>query len=75
MDNNNATGFSALPAGYNYSYSNNSPGSQGSYAYFWSSTESGSYAYRPYLYYYDSGFYTNNTDYKCYGFSVRCLRN
>ena len=68
---NNATGFSALPAGvydgnyYNFGYN----------AYFWSATEGNdNYAYGRYLYYdyADVDRYNNG---KGYGFSVRCVRD
>ena len=68
---NNATGFSAVPAGYYY-------GSYSSFGYdadFWSATQHGSYgAYRRYLIYYDAtvGRYSNS---EYFGFSVRCLRD
>ncbi len=68
-------GFSALPAGYrdfNGYYTN-----EGNDAYFWSSTELGSYGYGAYymnLDYLDDGVYLN--DYNKYnGFSVRCLKD
>ncbi len=69
---NNATGFSARPAGfdhggYNFGF--------GKYAYFWSSTEgNGSYAYSRYLYY-DTAYVNRNYGGKNYGFSVRCVRD
>ncbi len=68
---NNATGFSAVPAGYSYGDYN----SFGFYAYFWSATQSSSYnACCRYL----GSFlaYVLRFDYnKNYGYSVRCLRN
>ena len=69
---NNATGFSALPAGY-YCGSYDLFGYN---AYFWSSTEgySGNAYLRGLCYYYAyvySGYYNG----KIYGYSVRCLRN
>ncbi len=68
---NNATGFSAVPAGnYNGIYDD-----FGSYAYFWSATQgSRYYAYCRYLRYYDAYVYRSNYD-KDFGFSVRCLRD
>ena len=68
---NNATGFSALPAGYYYG----SYGNFGNGANFWSSTEYNSgYAYKRYLYY--SGANVSSDNYSKYnGYSVRCLRN
>lgn len=80
---NNATGFSALPAGLlYYDFDNDISGSYyGNYidfghgAYFWSSTEKGSDgAWFRYLYYMDEGVYRHNND-KFHGFSVRCVRD
>ncbi|MCQ2276124.1 MAG: fibrobacter succinogenes major paralogous domain-containing protein [Bacteroidales bacterium] len=68
---NNATGFSAVPAGnYSGSYL-----AFGNYAYFWSATRSTSNtAYNRTLYYnnanVNSGYHA-----KYYGYSVRCLRD
>ena len=68
---NNATGFSALPAGYYYGSYN----SFGRDAHFWSSTEyRSSHAYRRILIYSDAGV-TSNNYFKDRGYSVRCLRN
>ena len=69
LSSNNATGFSALPAGRYYgSYSNVN-------AYFWSSTENnGGYAWSRYLKYGGANMYKNYY-YKYNGLSVRCLRN
>lgn len=76
---NNATGFSALPAGSHYgsSFSNS-----GNIARFWSSTEySSSNAYYRYIGYNTASVYSNNDyinynyDRKNYGYSVRCLRD
>ena len=69
---NNATGFSAVPAG---SCDGSSFDDAGSGAYFWSSTEhSSSYAYDRHLFYYSA--YVDRYDYgKRNGFSVRCLRD
>lgn len=71
---NNATGFSALPAGFYYSsyyyYF-------GSYADFWSATEyeySSDRAYGRYLYYTDAGVNSGNKR-KAGGYSVRCVRD
>ena len=69
---NNATGFSALPAG---NYSINGYNYSGYYAYFWSATESNvSFAYYRNLFYYTAGVLRAN-DYKSIGFSVRCVRD
>ena len=66
---NNATGFSALPAGYYGGYY----GGFGSYAGFWSATEGdGSYAYGRNLYYEGAGVGRGSYS-KYYGFSVRCV--
>lgn len=71
QSSNNATGFSALPAGgCNGSYLN-----FGSNAYFWSATERNDYNA-----YYRSLFYLNahvgwDIGSKSYGLSVRCLRD
>ena len=71
-DANNATGFSARPAGCyygGYDY-------LGYNAYFWSATQYSSiFAYRRYLYYNDDGVYRHNDGVKDYGYSVRCVRN
>ena len=70
--NHNASGFSAVPAGYSFG---SSFGYAGSYAYFWSSTEySSSNAYYRGLNYAIAGVYRNNLT-KYYGRSVRCLRD
>ena len=69
---NNATGFSALPAG---GFFVSGYGSSGSRAYFWSATEaSGSTAYHRYLYSNDATVY-RGSDQKYIGYSVRCVRN
>ena len=70
-DANNATGFSARPAGNYYgSYIN-----FGGYANFWSATQSNSYtAYLRGLYYDGASVYRYN-GYKGNGYSVRCVRN
>ena len=71
---NNATGFSARPAGYYsgfYHYF-------GIYANFWGATQSngsnGNYAYYRYLYYDYTGVFGGNSS-KRGGYSVRCVRN
>ena len=68
---NNATGFSALPAGiYNVGY-----GSLGYSAFFWSATEDYDYnAYHRRLYY-DNAYVDKSSHYKDYGLSVRCVRD
>ncbi|WP_407448040.1 fibrobacter succinogenes major paralogous domain-containing protein [Fibrobacter sp.] len=71
ITNEDAFGFSALPAGGRYRKGNFDY--DGYYANFWSSTESDSYsAYFMRLYYdYDNGYLYDY--YKYFGFSVRCL--
>ena len=68
---NNATGFSALPAGcYASGYI-----SFGYNADFWSATENSDYfAYSRYLYYSNAGVFRDYGD-EFYGFSVRCVRD
>ena len=69
---NNATGFSAVPAGL---CDGSSFYGAGDGAYFWSSTENGSgNAWDRYLYYSRANVYRYN-DGKLNGFSVRCLRD
>ena len=72
---NNATGFSARPAGGYYGGDTGDTGSFGDIAYFWSATQSNSNnAYSRALSYnfaYVNGF----NSYKSYGYSVRCVRN
>ena len=65
--------FSALPAGGRNGYGDFF--SEGGSAYFWSSTENNSYsAYNMGLYYnYDNAYLLTN--YKSYGYSVRCLKD
>ena len=73
ITNEDAYGFSALPAGYRYrsgyfKY-------DGSDAVFWSATEYGSYhAYNMFLLYYIEYAYLSDYE-KYYGFSVRCLKD
>lgn len=70
-DATDAYGFSALPAGAYYA---GSFYDVGSYAYFWSATESTSiYADRWYLP--ASGVNLGHYFYKSYGYSVRCLQD
>ena len=69
---NNATGFSARPAGLYIRWYGDS---FGKYAVFWSATQySSSNAYGCYLYY-DIASVNRNGNYKFYGYSVRCVRN
>ena len=68
---NNATGFSARPAGgYFGDYSG-----FGNYANFWSATQNiSNYAYGRFLYY-GYAYVSRYNDYEDYGSSVRCVRN
>ena len=72
LNDNNATGFSAVPAGH---YHSNGPGNFGILANFWSCTEtSNTIVYSPYLSY--SGVELDrNSNYKWLAFSVRCLKD
>ncbi len=68
-----SSGFEALLAG------NRAPGvglfyDSGVYTLFWSSTESGANAWRPYLGSGNAGVSRNTLD-KLYGFSVRCVKD
>lgn len=68
---NNATGFSARPAGYYYGYYD----AFGSRAYFWSATQNYSnYAYNRSLYYRYAGVARKYGN-KYFGWSVRCVCN
>jgi len=69
----NETGFSALFAGLLY-YNTDSFDYLGRNTFFWSSTETGSYANFMYLYYDSSVVYFYNRP-KNYGYSVRCLKD
>jgi uncharacterized protein (TIGR02145 family) len=72
LNGTNSSGFTALMSGYRDT--NSSFYSLDSRTHFWSSTESGSFAWRRSL---GTSNFTvgRNTDSKKYGFSVRCLRN
>ena len=77
---NNATGFSAVPAGY-YTGSGTSGYYAGGYTFgtnthYWSSTQSSNtpYALVHYLSY-STGYVANNPSIKLQGFSVRCVRD
>lgn len=71
---NNATGFSALPAGY---FCSDGFSNLGQNANFWSASQKNdgsNYAYYRHFYYQDA--YVLDYDYsKDYGYSVRCLKN
>ena len=71
---NNASGFSALPAGY---WDNNGFNyADGFRAYFWSSTASGSStAWSRFLVYFSSGVVSESSSLRRDGLSVRCLRD
>jgi len=72
QSNNNATGFSVVPAG-NY-YSNNAYGAFGYYAHFWNTTEYGSNASIRFFGCYNTDVVINR-DNKYVGYSVRCLKD
>ncbi len=73
---NSATAYSAdlkLPAA---GYRNRASGAMnlvGSYGSYWSSSVTGTYAY--YLYVHGSGVNPANTNYRAFGFSVRCVKD
>ena len=71
-DDNNKTGFSALPAGGYYG----SYGSFGNSANLWSATEhhNSTYAYGRNVHYTKANV-SRDKGYKSYAFSVRCLRD
>ena len=71
---NNATGFSALPAGHYYPDNTSFYGS-GSVASFWSSTEIGSYDSHWKLLCDYKSLFRDYGYYKKHGYSVRCLRD
>jgi uncharacterized protein (TIGR02145 family) len=74
ITNEDAFGFSALPAGYRDIIENYDR--EGDFANFWSSTEDDSYgAYSMYLGYNFDGAYLGNYDGKDSGSSVRCLKD
>lgn len=74
---NNATNFSALPAGMSGTYDT----TNGHYAYFWSSTENNDGSDHDYMYamhrylYYGSNYVVRRYNSKEFGFSVRCLKD
>jgi uncharacterized protein (TIGR02145 family) len=71
---NNATGFSAVPAGKCVGSSFNNEGRN---AYFWSTTRSGSSSINAYFHYlnYNDAYVGRSYSGKNYGYSVRCLRD
>ena len=71
QETNNATGFSAIPAGR---CEGSSFRSAGLVAHYWSSTESGSGVYEHYLHYKSADVTKSNSD-KFNGFSVRCIHD
>lgn len=70
--NNNATGFSAVPAGF---YSSNGYNYFGNYAAFWSATEVSSGSASGWLLRYRSASVFSYYDFKRAVYSVRCLRD
>ena len=72
LDNNNATGFSALPAGY---YSGGSYTGFGTTSLFWSSTESSNSNTYDRSLDYSNAVMTRSSHVKSCGLSVRCLRD
>ena len=68
---NDATGFSALPAGYYHGNHN----SFGSSANFWSATETGSLNTKVLWLFYNRSEVSFDSSDKSYGFSVRCVKN
>ena len=70
LNANNATGFSALPAGTYYG----SYGYFGKYTYFWSATVTGTRAYARRLHFNSASVSSSGTD-KYNGLSVRCVRD
>ena len=69
LADNNATGFTALPADRTHA------SGLGTHAFFWSSTDDGDDAY-DLSFIYSLAHVTNiYSDFKFFGFSVRCLRN
>ena len=70
---NNATGFSALPAGIYYGDYDRF----GNSAHFWSATEMNdvNHAHGPYLYTASTYVYVTGGNYKAFGVSVRCVRD
>ena len=72
---NDATGFSAVPAGYYYCTNAAHFNGMGIYAYLWSCTEgTGMYSYGVMLYY-DGADVCRDAYLKDYAHSVRCLKN
>lgn len=70
-ETNNATGFSALPAG---AYAT-SPHNFGSFAYFWSATEENVNIARRLFLQTSNSIVTFSSDVKSTGVSVRCVKN
>ena len=71
-DATNSSGFTGLPGGDRYT--NGSFYNLTDYAYFWSSSESGTTAWYRSLYNSNAQVYRGNTN-QAFGFSVRCLRD
>lgn len=80
QSSNNATGFTAFPAGY---YCSTGCQSFSRYASFWTSTETGSEVsfplsggvYNPYMNYNDGYVWNNTPDVKSSGNSIRCVKD
>ena len=72
---NNSTGFSAIPAGYNYSYSYSSPSNVSYEAGFWTSSEVNSSSAYTYQLYYNNATLNSYSNTKAYGYSVRCVKD
>jgi len=72
---NNATGFTAQSGGFRTTDSGGSFFNQSTYGYWWSSSASStSYSHHRYLKN-SSALLSRDTEYKSYGFSVRCLKD
>ncbi|MFK5894799.1 MAG: fibrobacter succinogenes major paralogous domain-containing protein [Pseudomonadota bacterium] len=70
----NSSGFTGLPGGIRHT--NGSFDELNSHAYFWSSSESGAYAWRRHLYYNFTQVHRDSYNLAYgYGFSVRCVKN
>jgi len=72
-DGDDAYEYTGKPGGY-WKYDNVFK-SLGSSGYFWTSTETGSYAFSRYLYRASAGIYRWNEHVKAFGFSIRCLKD
>ncbi len=68
----NSSGFTGLPGGYRYT--SGSFDYLTNYAYFWSSSENGTSAWRRYLFYNHASVFRGYED-KPFGFSLRCVKD